>query len=57
MKNPFVLSVLAYFLILGGMHLFVQAILMISTNVYYGVAISAFIILLYSILLADKDTM
>ncbi len=57
MKNLFILSVLAYFLILGGMHLLIQAILMISTNVYTGAAISAFIILLFSILLADKDRM
>ena len=57
MKNLFVLSVLAYFIWLLVMHLFIQAILMISTNVYYGVAISAFIILLFSILLADKDRM
>ncbi len=57
MKNLFILSVLAYFLILGGMHLLIQAILMISTNVYAGVAVSAFIILLFSVLLADKDRM
>ncbi len=57
MKNLFVLSVLAYFLCLLVMHLLIQAILMKSTNVYAGVAISAFIILLFSILLADKDRM
>ena len=55
MKNLFILSVLAYFLILGGMYLLIQAILMVSTNVYAGAAVSAFIILLFSVLLADKD--
>ncbi len=55
MKSMFILSVLSYFLILGGMHLLIQAILMISTNVYYGAAITAFIILLFSVLLAYKD--
>jgi multisubunit Na+/H+ antiporter MnhE subunit len=55
MKNQFILNVLAYFVWLFVMHLLIQAILMISTNVYAGAAISAFIVLLFSVLLADKD--
>jgi len=55
MNNRFIFNILAYFVWLFVMHLLIQAILMISTNMCAGAVISAFIILLFSILLADKD--
>ncbi len=55
MKFDFILNVLAYFIWLLAMHLLIQAVLLISINMYAGAAISAFIILMFSVLLADKD--
>jgi len=55
MNLLFIRSIAGYFTLLFTMHLFIQAILMISNNVYAGAAVSAFVILLFSVLLADKD--
>ena len=51
----FIRSVVGYFIMLGGMHLLIQSALKMSSNVYTGAAIAAFIILLVSFYLAVAD--
>ena len=55
MNLLFVGSMAGYFFILCGMHLLIQGVLIISKNVYIGVAISAFIVMLISFYLAYTD--
>ena len=51
----FIGSISGYFLMLGGMHIVIQAALTMSKSVYTGIAIAVFIILLVSFYLAYTD--
>ena len=51
----FIGSMAGYFIMLGGMHLLIQSALTMSSSVYTGAVITAFIILLVSFYLAYTD--
>lgn len=55
MSNLFILSIIRYFFMIGGMYLLIRSILLISCDQLPGIILSMCIVLLVSIIFADQD--